>query len=52
MRSIVIDDLHTRQAVRGRLLAINNASVLETSLLTREKFDRMIAAVSVAGGLG
>jgi predicted GNAT superfamily acetyltransferase len=52
MRSIVIDDLHIRHAERDRLLAINNASALETSLLTREKFDRMIAAVSVAGGLG
>jgi uncharacterized protein len=48
MRSIVIDDLHTTRAVRDRLLAINNACALETSLLTREKFDRMIAAASVA----
>jgi uncharacterized protein len=43
-----IADLHDHAAARDALLAVNNASARETSLLAREKFDRMIAAARVA----
>lgn len=46
--TIEIRDLHDDTAARDALLAINNASARETSLLTREKLDRMIAAARVA----
>jgi predicted GNAT superfamily acetyltransferase len=45
---IEVRDLHDDTSVRGRLLDLNNASARETSLLTREKLDRMIAAARVA----
>jgi hypothetical protein len=43
-----IRDLHTDHASRQALLDINNASARETSLMTAEKFDRMIASARVA----
>jgi predicted GNAT superfamily acetyltransferase len=43
-----VRDLHDDVAARGALLCLNNASARETSLLTREKFDRMIASARVA----
>jgi hypothetical protein len=41
-------DLHRDHAARDELLRVNNASARETSLLARDKFDRMIAAARVA----
>jgi predicted GNAT superfamily acetyltransferase len=46
--TIEIGDLHTDRASRRALLEINNASVRETSLMTPEKFDRMISSARVA----
>jgi predicted GNAT superfamily acetyltransferase len=46
--TIEIRDLHVDHASRLALLGINNASALETSLMTSEKFDRMIASACVA----
>lgn len=46
--SLVIRDLHHDLAVRPALLAVNNGNARETSLLTSDKFDRMIGAASVA----
>jgi hypothetical protein len=43
-----IKDLHDDHAARASLLLVNNASSRETSLLTQEKFDRMISAATVA----
>jgi uncharacterized protein len=43
-----VRDLHDETAARDALLAINNASARETSLLSREKLDRMIACARVA----
>jgi uncharacterized protein len=43
-----IRDLHDESSPRHELLRLNNASARETSLLTRETFDRMIASAGVA----
>jgi uncharacterized protein len=42
-----IEDLHNDAAARAALLDVNNASARETSLMTPEKFDRMIASALV-----
>jgi predicted GNAT superfamily acetyltransferase len=42
-----IKDLHNDAAARAALLDVNNASARETSLMTPEKFDRMIASALV-----
>jgi len=41
-------DLHDLLTPREELLRVNNANARETSLLTREKFDRMIAGARAA----
>lgn len=41
-------DLHDCQSPRETLLGVNNASERETSLLTPERFDRLIEAARVA----
>jgi predicted GNAT superfamily acetyltransferase len=46
--SVEIKDLRTFLSAREGLLAVNNWSAGETSVLTREKFDRMIASAHVA----
>jgi predicted GNAT superfamily acetyltransferase len=43
-----IEDLHDDASAREPLLAVNNANARETSLITAEKFDRMIASAVVA----
>src|SRR5262245_36689599 len=43
-----VHDLHDHVAPRAALLRVNNASARETSLLSPERFDQMIAAASVA----
>jgi predicted GNAT superfamily acetyltransferase len=43
-----ITDLHNDTAARAALLDVNNASARETSLMSPEKFDRMIASAAVA----
>jgi predicted GNAT superfamily acetyltransferase len=43
-----IGDLHDDVPAREELLRVNNANARETSVLTREGFDRMIAAAHVA----
>ena len=43
-----IKDLHADLCVREGLLQINNSNTRETSMLTREKFDRMISLARVA----
>ena len=43
-----VRDLHQNHAAREELLRVNNANARETSLLTREKFDFMIASARVA----
>ncbi|MBR0987426.1 GNAT family N-acetyltransferase [Bradyrhizobium liaoningense] len=42
-----IEDLH-REPKRGALLHLNNASARETSLLTPERFDRLIGSARLA----
>jgi predicted GNAT superfamily acetyltransferase len=42
-----IKDLHSDASARAALLDVNNASARETSLMTPEKFDRMIASAVV-----
>jgi uncharacterized protein len=46
--TIEIEDLHNDYSTREALLHLNNASASETSLLTREKLDRMISSAVVA----
>jgi predicted GNAT superfamily acetyltransferase len=41
-------DLHDDRPVRAGLLDVNNASARETSALTGDRFDQLIAAASVA----
>lgn len=41
-------DLHGHYSPRNALLRVNNASARETSLLSPERFDRMIGCASVA----
>lgn len=41
-------DLHAHRSSRDALLRVNNASARETSLLSQERFDRMINSASVA----
>jgi uncharacterized protein len=41
-------DLHGHWPPRERLLAVNNASARETSLLSRERFDQLIESARVA----
>lgn len=43
-----IHDLHVHRDPRADLLAVNNASARETSFLSMERFDQMIAAANVA----
>lgn len=43
-----VGDLHADAAARPALLALNNRNARETSLLSREKFDVLIASASVA----
>src|SRR5262245_12233048 len=43
-----IFDLHDHASPRAALLRVNNDSARETSLLSPERFDRMIAAATVA----
>jgi predicted GNAT superfamily acetyltransferase len=43
-----INDLHNELSEREGLLRVNNASGKETSLLSRETFDRLVASASVA----
>jgi predicted GNAT superfamily acetyltransferase len=42
-----INDLHNDASARATLLAVNNASARETSLMTAEKLERMIASALV-----
>jgi predicted GNAT superfamily acetyltransferase len=46
--TVEIKDLHTDLSVRNGLLEVNNLSDRETSMLTRERFDRMISLARVA----
>ena len=46
--AIEINDLHGNLGCRNSLLLANNASARETSLLSRERFDQLIARASVA----
>ena len=46
--TIGVKDLHGEEAAVAELLGVNNANARETSLLTRERFDMMIAAAPVA----
>jgi predicted GNAT superfamily acetyltransferase len=41
-------DLHDHRSARDALLHVNNASARETSLLSEERFDRMIGSARVA----
>ena len=41
-------DLHGHHSPRDALLRVNNASARETSVLTAERFDRMIGSARVA----
>jgi predicted GNAT superfamily acetyltransferase len=43
-----IKDLHGEFPTREGLLRVNNASAQETSLLSQDRFDRLIAAARVA----
>lgn len=43
-----INDLHCQLTSRDELLRTNNASARETSPLSRERFDQLISAASVA----
>jgi hypothetical protein len=43
-----VHDLHGHHSPRNALLRVNNASARETSLLSPERFDRMIGSASVA----
>ena len=43
-----INDLHSELARREELLGANNASASETSMLSRERFDRLISTARVA----
>jgi predicted GNAT superfamily acetyltransferase len=43
-----VKELHDVLAPREELLRVNNANARDTSLLTREKFDRMIGLARVA----
>jgi len=45
---VEIKDLHADLSVREGLLRINNSNARETSMLTQEKFERMIALARVA----
>ena len=44
----LIIDLHTHCAARDALLHLNNANARATSLLTREKLERMIGCARIA----
>jgi len=46
--TVEIKNLHPDLSVRDELLRINNLSTRETSMLTRERFDRMISSARVA----
>lgn len=43
-----INDLHHEHSTRLTLLHVNNASATETSPLSRERFDQLIAAAQIA----
>ena len=47
-----IEEIGDDAAIGAKLLALNNEHAAETSLLTAEKFDRMIAAARVATRIG
>ncbi|RTL72487.1 MAG: GNAT family N-acetyltransferase [Hyphomicrobiales bacterium] len=44
----VVEDLHAQAEVRSALLALNAESVIETSPLSPERFDWMIACARIA----
>jgi uncharacterized protein len=46
--TVEIKDLHADLSVRDGLLRVNNSSARETSMLTRDKLDRMISLARVA----
>ena len=46
--TVLIQDLHDKLSVRAALLRLNNDNARETSSLTAEGFDRMIAVARVA----
>jgi uncharacterized protein len=46
--TVAVRDLHKDVAARAALLRLNNDNARETSPLTSEKFDRMIAVARVA----
>jgi uncharacterized protein len=46
--TVAVRDLHENCSVRASLLRVNNANARETSELTGEAFDRMIAAAKIA----
>ena len=46
--SVEVKNLHPDLSVRDGLLRINNLSTRETSMQTRERFDRMISSARVA----
>jgi len=50
--SLDVLDLHFHYSPREALLRVNNASARETSLLSPEKFDQMIASARVATFIG
>ena len=45
--SLVIKDLRQNPSARPALLTLNNSNAHETSLLTSDKFDRMVATACV-----
>ncbi len=46
--TVLVKDLHHNQSARAALLRLNNDSARETSALTADRFDRMIAFARVA----
>jgi predicted GNAT superfamily acetyltransferase len=48
VRAFEISDLHGERLKRDELLRVNNASAKETSLLSSERFDQLIALARVA----
>ncbi|SRR5258705_4393744 len=48
----VVEDLHRTSSPRDALLRLNNANAHETSMLSAERFNRMIGAACVATFVG
>jgi predicted GNAT superfamily acetyltransferase len=46
--TVLVKDLHHNQSARAALLRLNNDNARETSALTADRFDRMIALARVA----